>query len=113
MIDDAGWNKYNTTLHAKVPTDGPNGGGTHCTHYPEYNNDKVQISTCRSIVSKTTCESAQHNECAWVEAKADKVNKRCITGITLTSSPSNLAKCNERCVKMKDCTEFYFDSYYC
>ena len=60
MIDDAGWNKYEATAHDKAPTDGPKGHGTHCTHFPEYGNDKVQIATCRSITLKSTCDTKEY-----------------------------------------------------
>ena len=109
MIDDAGWVKFEATEHEKAATNGPKGHGTHCVHYPEFGNDKVQVATCRAITSKTTCESANHPECAWVEGKVKYANNRCASGIIMTTSPPSLEKCNERCVKTKDCFEFSMD----
>jgi hypothetical protein len=113
LIEADGWTKYEATEHVKANTNGPKGHGTHCVHYPEFGNDKVQVATCRAITSKATCESANHPECAWVEAKVKYSNYRCNAGITLTTSPPSLEKCNERCVKTKDCFEFSMDGSKC
>jgi len=110
MIDDNNWNKYEATEHLKVPTDEKAGShaGTHCTHFPEYGNDKVQMAVCLGIKSKSTCESAVHPECVWTEAKlkAGGANKRCGSAKTMSAFPANLEKCNALCTIMKDCAEF-------
>jgi hypothetical protein len=92
MIVDNNWNKYDATEHLKVPTDGKIiHTGTHCTHFPEYGNDKVQMAVCRGITNKGICESAAHPECAWTEAKvkAGGSNKKC-GKYTSTATPPNL-----------------------